>query len=102
MLIHANDEIELSIYSVTRGGEEAALALSDRVLESAEITLGKDANDHDRAHELGHVEQAIEDPDGVLEEQDAYESVTTLEEYEELQGERYADQFAVEVLSEEE
>jgi RHS repeat-associated protein len=85
-----------------QAGMAAAEALGDYYLSEATITLTSDATDFNKAHELGHVEEGILDPLGAIESGEEANALKTREEYEAHPSEVYADEFAVDVLDDNE
>lgn len=86
-----------AIEAYNKGGEAAAKELQDGApyeLKEATIILSDQASDKDRLHEVGHVEQALNDPEGFLQDSEAADKATTPQEYEATKSEVYANDFA--------
>jgi hypothetical protein len=91
---------ELVAASDTAGGGPAgteaaeALAAEGRTLRGATIILGPEAGAHEKLHELGHVEQGLQDPDQAILDANVALAAETLEDYQKSDSERYAEEFA--------
>jgi hypothetical protein len=81
-------------------GTAAAEALMNKgqQLVNADVVLRSGATDFTKAHEIGHVEQGLLDPQAVLDNAGAANTAKTTEEYKRNPTEVYADEFAREVL----
>ncbi len=73
---------------------EDLLAQGEHILTDAEIILGPNADGEDKLHEVGHLEQALNDPHGFIADTEEAENAPTIQEYEESDSEKYADAFA--------
>ncbi len=81
------------------GNKAVAVLLGQgRQLKRAEITLGPRASNKDKVHELGHVEQALVDPEQHIADVAEAEKAPTVEDYNDSDLEQYADDFAEEAL----
>jgi hypothetical protein len=63
-------------------------------LRSAEIVLGGTADNKDKLHELGHVEQGLLDPANAIVQAEEGANAQTDEEYQQSDSEIYAEEFA--------
>lgn len=77
-------------------GDAAAQAMLDegKQLREATIILSSGASDHDKLHELGHVDQSLQDPEGAAREAEEANRAASEEEYRQSDSERHADDFA--------
>jgi hypothetical protein len=78
-----------------KAGEDAANAVLDETytVKEATITLGDKANDENRLHESGHIDQALRDP--TTARRDSAEAMTMAKDrYEVSNSEKYAKAFA--------
>lgn len=80
-----------------QAGESAALELASAAandVTSATITLGPGSSSHTKLHELGHVNQALEDPQAYVAQAAVARAATTTEDYEGSKSEQYANDYA--------
>ena len=63
-------------------------------LPDAKVVLGPKADNQDKLHELGHLDQALRDPEGFIRDSEEAEKATSEKEYKESRSEVYADTFA--------
>jgi RHS repeat-associated protein len=83
------------------GGGAAGDAAANELYEynvgrvEATIVLGPEASDHQKLHELGHVNHALENPEEFHRQAEEANSAATDKEYRETPSEQYAEDFAL-------